>query len=286
MTEEYSDRTCRVYLLADADPADLQELQLKAGPAITLDAVVRQAEVGKKKGLKSVPYRETPRLETYAYQSVLRKRDDENEKRIANSLITSLPGYESLRQEFTVTGVSMGYINLHAYSFHPTLKATQPRMLDAAWWFDPAPDNKPRYDWNDFLRVHHEAEALVEKHAWITEWKKAAPGRTADFQLLGITPITKEIPASYLPAWNHAGLKGKPFCEIYLRRSTGVATIYFGKDDPRALILSTGSPEAGAQKTTHWLDNVWGIFYHSTQQVPEYIVVEPDGSWTKNTRPK
>jgi hypothetical protein len=56
------------------------------------------------------------------------------------------------------------------------------------------------------------------------------------------------------------------------------AIVYFGKEDSRAF-LATIYPG----KSEHWIDKQ-DFSYHPTQETPEYIIVDQEGTWHKNTK--
>ena len=116
----------------------------------------------------------------------------------------------------------------------------------------------------------------------------AGHSRTAEAHIFGVTPTEeKDLSTSVLPAWKHAGLKGAPRYQLLLRREVNPwAELYFGKDDPRALIVMAKPPHTSdLPSSRHWLDGL-ELLYHPTEDVPDYVVVSPDGTWRRNTRPK
>jgi hypothetical protein len=146
-------------------------------------------------------------------------------------------------------------------------------------------DDRPQYDWNTFLRVHGEVERIAAQHTWLQEWKKAGTDRSVEAHIVGETPYWEEDLDLYVtPAWKHAGLKGKPNYELLLRHNTHESIqVFFGAEDDRALVTATSEFEPGPRR--HWLDRIQ-VSYHPTQKVPEYVVINRDGTWKRNTRPK
>ncbi len=287
--ETFVDDTCQADTLADADPRDLRTLKISDAPALSLRRVFETAERAAKRGLSAIPYIAPPREQTEAYQSVRWKRAEERTQKQARRMAETLPGYAALRREFRIHRLMLGHINMLPYSLHPDLNSLRPRLVDTAWWFDPVVRGRPKYDWNQFLAVHREVERVVGAHVWVAGWKKAGPGRTVEAQVFGLRPNTEtDMAFSVVPAWKHARLKGVPHYEVLLRRGDDTwATLYFGKEDRRALIERAIPPKSGDQRAGgHWLDTLPDLFYHPTEKVPEYAVVSPNGTWARNMRAK
>jgi hypothetical protein len=68
--ERYVDSTCRVELLADADPRDLAALRRDEAPVLSLRSVIGQAAQAEARGLSSVPYQAAQRKQTGAYSAL------------------------------------------------------------------------------------------------------------------------------------------------------------------------------------------------------------------------
>ena len=197
----------------------------------------------------------------------------------------SLEGFDNIKKFFKVTDATIGQINGLPYSLHVSLAPidTNERLVNAAWWFNPVDEKKKKalYNWNDFIRVYTEVNDVVSRHQWLAEWRDASPGRTIEAQIFGIRPYTETDLETYItPAWKHAGLKGEPYYEVLLRDGNRFGTVFFGREDSRALVTAF-DPVNG----THWLDKI-KIFYHPTELVPEYVVVRQTGQWFINTNKK
>jgi hypothetical protein len=286
--EEFVDSTCQSHLLADADPRDLAELRMSGGPALSLRDLIAAATEAKKRGVARVHYHSPPREQTSAYHEVLVRKESTREAGLAQQMVRDLKGYPALGREFRVQQVMLGNINLLPYSLHPTLVAIQPRVVDSAWWFNPVVKDHPQYDWNQFLAVHREVERAAIRHPWISAWKKLAPGRSAEAHIYGVTPTEETDLATFVtPAWKHAGLKGAPYYELLLRRDDNTwAQFFFGRHGARARIAHAGPTNPGERANRgHWLDSMT-VLYHPTQEIPDYVVVRPNGTWIRNTRPK
>lgn len=280
--ETFQDSTCDRETLEDAYVQDLQALGDTRLPTLSLESLVRFSEESRRSG-KPVPYRDTPRNSTGAFQKLSYKREQSDSLRHANEMAQNLAGYDKLKKQFNIAEVMLGHINMLPFSLHPTLKAKSPRLVESSWWFDPVVNNRPKYDWNQFLRLHNEVEQVAKKHVWMTAWKNTGTGRYIESQILGMKPDTETDTDEFVtPAWRHAGLRGVPRYELLLRRTDKTwICVYLGKDDPRALVVSADLPRI--ERRTHPLDS-FEISYHPTQEKPEYIIVTPAGKITMNTR--
>lgn len=287
-TERYQDGTCRSELLADADPRDLAALKIDGAPGLSIPAVVATALQATKRGATRVGYVTLPRDQTAAYREVGERRGEEQTDQLAKRMAEELDSYDALQREFRVEESTLGWINGLPYSLYLQLRALKPRLVDAAWWFNPAENERARYDWNQFLAVHRSVERAADAHPWLAAWKQAGPKRSVEAQIFALRPYTETDVARFAtPAWKHATLKGMPGYQLLLRRDgRACATIYLGKEDERALILDVQPPiDEGNDGSRHWLDDLT-VSYHPTQHMPDYMIVTPDHSWTRNTRRK
>lgn len=212
--------------------------------------------------------------------------EEEKKEMPAYRMCYGLEGYDRIKKLFTVKKADLGCINMLPYSLHVKLgpAGNGGRLVNAAWWFNPVDEqkNKARYDWNDFIDVYTEVNAVVSRHHWLSEWRGISPNRTIEAQIFGIRPYTETgLEKHVTPAWKHAGLNGEPFYEVNLRRGgTFCGTVFFDREDSRALITAFSRGDGD-----HWLDKV-ELFYHYTQEIPEYVVVQCTGKWLKNTNKK
>lgn len=292
-TESHEDATCSRGVLEDANPQDIQalipfgrwkKLRSDIAPILSLRNVVALAQTANQKELATIAYPLMPRKETEAYVTLRIERQERDQHQRGKQMVQHLPGYAAMQERFNVDSIDLGHINLLPYSLYTKLSVRTPHLVDASRWFDPSEHDKPRYDWNQFLQVHQAVEKAVMRHRWVSQWKKAGPGRTVESHIFGTTAITEEEPQKYVyPAWRHAGLQGLPRYEVLLRRNDDTwIEVYFGDKDARALVVSADPPKKG--KGLFWLDTVT-LSYHPTQAVPEYGIVTPDGTWKQNRLP-
>jgi len=277
-TETYEDDTCRPYVL-DASPEHLTELKIKEPPVISLERIVAALDQADRRGEALVVVPEIdPSEDNEAAGMVAMQRQEEKSKVLARSL----PGSTEFLREWTIEDTYLGYINFAPYSLHVQLKARRQRLVDAAWWWNPAEDDVPALGWSDFTAVHSELERAVLPHTWLREWKARGKKHGIEAHIVGKRPNDEDdIDSFVLPAWRHAGLTGQPYYAILLRRAgKACGTLWFGKDESRALI--TDADPFGEPSSKVPLDRV-KVSYHPSQEVPEYVVVHPDGKWEKNT---
>lgn len=197
-----------------------------------------------------------------------------------------LAGIDVVTNSFTVYSADLGHINSLPYSLNVILDpdGRNTRLVNTAWWFDPV-DEKSKtaaYDWLAFMKCYEEVNSIASKHKWLAAWRDAGTNRTVQACIFGVRPYTETmLEELVVPGWKHAGMKGTPEYEIKLRRAgQWCGTIFLSKDDPRAFVETMHSGDG-----RHWLDR-HDISYHPTQEIPEYILVEPNGEWSRNTRRK
>lgn len=149
-------------------------------------------------------------------------------------------------------------------------------------WLNPLDCRTAQNTWHDLLDVYGQTVRLVSKHAWLAGWRGIERGREVVLQVYGDVPTQKKqgnIDAGITPAWAQAGLQRKPTHEVLLRRAGGdpAAVLYFSEADDRAFVSISWPASDGA----HWLDVV-GVHCHPLEAPDwDYIIVEPDGKWTR-----
>jgi len=159
------------------------------------------------------------------------------------------------------------------YSLHTQLSIKNSSCVKQAWWFNPIESDKPKYDWNQFLKIFSRIDQVVCQHRWIMEWIGSGKNRTAEAQVFGIRPYTETEFHDFVEVpWKKTNLSSKPYYEILLREGdTWVGTIYISKDGNTAMIT-----DIKGTKGNHWLDNK-KISYHP--KTPSVIVVDKSGNW-------
>lgn len=214
-------------------------------------------------------------------QRIAQHQADENRVREQSRMMyQALDGSDRINQIFVVENSYLGHLYpVKGYSLFVYLSGNQENLVDSASWYNPVENGKPKYTWHEFFAVYQHVEDIVSQHQWLHEWKMAGKDRRIEAQISGTTPYIENIEIFVLPPWNHAGIQGIPQYEITLRsehkqgESRLPTTIFFGDNDQRALIVRSDRDEG-----FHWLDNI-EVFYHPTQEIPEYVVVTPRGEW-------
>lgn len=178
--EAFADATCQINTLADADPRDLQALNIAGAPALSLWRLCDAATQAAKRGQTTTRYVSPPREKTAAFRQVQYAQADARENRLAGKMVAELNGYPALRRVFRIERACLRPATLLPPSLQPNLRSLTPRLVDAAQWYDPIVNKRPRYDWNDFVRIHGQVEQVAARHSWLYDWKQAgpAPGST------------------------------------------------------------------------------------------------------------
>jgi hypothetical protein len=221
------------------------------------------------------------------------ERDEQSREARAAQLCRELPGYDWFQTEFVFEkNTTVGYINFAPESLYVKIRAKRPTFVDAAWWWNPLDKNKrPTLDWYAFRRTYESAAKVISRHRWLSEWKRASPGRSIELWAIGtsIGEPPNEIESFVLPAWKDAGFKGQPQYRVLARRPSGAnSTIYFSADEPRALITSNWVYPRD-QGDTFWMSRMEFNFHprgKRDEPYSKYFVVDPSGRWQMRTNSK
>ncbi len=82
-------------------------------------------------------------------QELIKYINEINSKKVAENIV----GYEEAKKIFQINEVTLGNINMLPYSLHADLSLKKASCVNHAWWFNPVSNNKPTYDWNQFLKI-------------------------------------------------------------------------------------------------------------------------------------
>ncbi len=244
---------------------------------------------------KKEPYRTYISIETELISSKDRSprkgpdivlTEGDHKERPGYKMCLRLEGVDNVKKLFSIENSNLGWFSLLPYSLLMKLAQSgdSERLVNAARWYNPIDEqnNEAQYNWNDFIKIYTEVNAVVSQHQWLSDWRATSRNRSIEAEIFGIRPHSEyDLDTFVTPAWKHAGLKGKPYYEVTLRRGAKwCGTVFFGREDSRALVV-TFYPGDGE----HWLDKIDSkVFYHFTQKVPEYLVIEPTGKWFRNSR--
>jgi hypothetical protein len=213
------------------------------------------------------------------------RRAQKDAREQAYRIYQALDGFEQIAEQFVVKQYFLGNIILGTYSLIMNVHKKHAYLVDSAEWSNPVNDGNAEYTWHDFLSTYQQVQHVVSSHVWLHDWKLAGGKRQIEAQISGRMPhAAADIDLEFFgtSAWKHKGLQGVPQYEVLLRiEGNWCATIFFGDDDENALIINASSSFDGP----YWLDRM-EFFYHPTQDVPEYVVVTPDGEWIQNTKAK
>jgi hypothetical protein len=211
--------------------------------------------------------------------------------RSAAQMCQRLRGYEWFKSEFAFDkeATTVGYINSFDHSLFVQIQSKQPRLVDAARWWNPlGSGGQPRYDWHDFRSAYLEAAAHVARHTWIAEWKQLGHGRGVEVQLFGtgIGERAFELKTFHIPVWKDAGFSGRPTYSVLLRRPNGGSvSILLGRSDRRALAIQNFL-RPGDDAFRHWADTLPLAFHpkgHRDEYYSKSVVIAPTGGWKLHT---
>jgi len=206
-----------------------------------------------------------------------------NETR-ALQIAQMLSSYDTITQDFSLVSAHIGYTSTLPCALSLRLRSRSNRIVDTVEWYNPTSNEVPQYKWDDLRAMLRGVESVAGNHSWIVKWKASVTNRHVETRMFGMTSNDEEYtnPSCYLddyvlPAWRHAKLQGRPSYRIVLRRGGDFcANVYLSDDDHRALITKCYKGDGA-----HWLDKL-SCFYDPSENVPNYIVVEPDGQWRTN----
>jgi hypothetical protein len=205
----------------------------------------------------------------------------------ARVLCQRLEGYRTFRESFDIESAIIGCVNLLPDSLKVSVRTTNRGIVNGVWWWNPLDKNgEPKFNWNDLIRIHADANAVLAKHTWLAEWREVSFGREVELHAFGehVAETESHLKVFVLPLWRDAGLSGDPGFSVLARRGdTEWAQIYFGKQEARALITAVNQPD---RKAKHWLDRL-DVYFHPTGKPEDrsscYAVVEPAGKWQVRT---
>ena len=174
----------------------------------------------------------------------------------------ALPGFDELRERFSLDRASQGYINrLDSESLFAVLTASVPATLTSAWWLNPVENGKVLFDWHVFLALFSHVDELLSRHKWLAEWKAAGPGRLLELHAFGQSPASEpdDIAANVLPIWRGARFAGEPQYEVLARLDNHAwLSLFLNDTDPRVLVsYSIGL----SSQPLHWLDGM-NVAFH------------------------
>lgn len=210
-----------------------------------------------------------------------------------------LAGFDSLLTRFSLGNQPVeGFINLQPYSIFIMLKRRENNIPNSAWWWNPIVDGQPQNNWFDFMAVFSKAEKAVIKQPWLEHWVKREGNREVEAQIVGTRPNSLDAvdSARANKVWKHGKMKGSVPIQLLLRiRGNSSATVLLNQEDERTIVMVAGGDSYDNRQTpkqpvsgkdiANCLDTL-SIFYDTDDKIPNYAIVNADGSWHLNSRPK
>lgn len=220
-----------------------------------------------------------------------------------------LPGFDAMQAAYEMDSLYIGKAESYPnwYFLVSILHPRAPALLNRIYWYIDYDSKKLLQTWQVFLKTQDQISAKVEKLEWLRQWQQADSNRVVETRFLGTRPnaINDLEKDKVQTVWAHSRLKGSPDMQVKLyRQDHCFCTVYFNAKDERALIYTARSGRGtslrdqmmrdadsvtyfksfGAPlRASHWLDTL-EVDYSSSQPVPSYAVVEPDGKYAVNDR--
>lgn len=236
--------------------------------------------------------------------------DDDLQTDMCVQLVKKLPGYDSLDKVCEIKVIGLGNWSLQEYT--SILTYVHYRLgspVSEARWYIPTVVQEPQNDCNQFLSAFKQVNDRVSATKWLMEWLHSDTCNSIEAQIAGYLPnaLSETEKSMDNTAWRHAALNDDILYEVLLRRKGNwFSTIYFNDTDSRALItvarngrgrtfvdnlMRATNPiqykrSLGVSKyPNHWLDTI-EVFYHPTNEIPSYAVVDTSGNFYVNKKPQ
>jgi hypothetical protein len=196
----------------------------------------------------------------------------------------NLSGYNEMAKIFKVNSSTLGEVNLVPYSLFVTLTTRKDDLIDDIWWWSPLKDNTPLHTWNDMLSHYTKVEDKLNRLPWILEWKKSDPQNSIEVHIIGDDIGENRLELSLIDQiYKHAKIQPSPNYSILLRSNLNwTASLYLSNIDDNTIIKSVSDTKTNCK---HWMFKN-PIFYHQSQEIPEYMIVDKLGQWRINKRKK
>lgn len=226
-----------------------------------------------------------------------KEAEEEADRKTAFSLYSKLPGYYQALNDYRILDSQVGY-------FYPQGKTVsvaliQNNNLQIKFWWNITTDDYKTSDttWYHFIEVAKNCMILINKQEWLLKWLEEIPERHLQVRIYGDKGYflsDSELEDFLDGVWYHAKFNGTPYCNIslYNEAEDWIGSLYLGFDDIHGIIDYLGTPvqvkyepekfiKEIVETGKHWL-SVISLFFHKTQEVPEYLVVDPSGNWYLN----
>jgi hypothetical protein len=296
--EHFLDGSSATDYLADASLEDLKRarnaeyVSTTFGlPILSLFKVHEQATKAKARGLRTVAYHDTPRLQTEAFARAQEHEEKEAVKKEARRLLTSLPQYEKVAMFFTLSRFDI--VNVSGYGKHVEVVCT-PKISPSLSikWENSMRKGKLRYSWGDFLQAYEKIQMRVNRCEWISRWQQEKVDRTLAFTLNSLRGYddyitqTEPIDNNILRAWRKAGLRGKPTYKICLLSKDRFVEVWLSDNlsEKRTLafllVLASPLSNKSNRALTHFAPLVWfesDEIDFCVETGARFLIIESDG---------
>lgn len=247
-----------------------------------LEDIAEQA--GKQKN--PLPYRDLPREETIAWQTIhyeeIIKKADAKRDREMHEILSGLAGREVIERLFLIERQRRVSYTTYGDNITVLMQAKGERVVDRVLWYDLIEKGKAAQDWQDVLRAVDALEAYTRRIPWLARWKAGNRERSVATTVMKANQAdTEEWKDEVFPAWRHAGLRGNPEFRLDLCNSYGSITVYGNFREDRLLLTSVHP--ADKPDPRFWFDGL-ELNYKPTQKMPQYAVINADGTGKRNTR--
>jgi len=222
--------------------------------------------------------------ERSAKQDVRRKVEAQHrETENLREFIARTPGCESFHQSFEILRTLRGRINSLPYSIYFMLRPLESKLVNSVWLWMPIGRDGLTCSFERFQAAYKACDARVSAIPWLSDWKSRSPDRTVEAHFLGdgIGENALTLEKEVVPIWIFAGLQGKPEFKLRLRKNhRAVATLYLSSSESRTLVtqLDPDPVLKGLALGAH------RILLEPSQKVPEFALVDSEGTFTVNHR--
>ena len=208
------------------------------------------------------------------------------ESRKAFAAARDLAGYDAFKRSFRLEDAHLGYVNSMPESLFIQIRSIKRWPIDAAWWWNPLSNGTPSLSWHDFLASYGAAERIVAKHPWLSKLNHLGGKRSLELHLLGrgVGTDVNDLTTFTLPAWQHAGMGGRPtYCFLARRGNHSWVEFFFSDEDYRAFVRSSSLNDPDPQSPLDSLELSWHPRGKRGERYSQYATIAPDGGVTLHT---
>jgi hypothetical protein len=212
------------------------------------------------------------------------KKADARRDREMHAILITLSGREAIEQSFRIEKLKRVSYTTYGDNITAIMRAKGERIIDHVYWYNLIEKGKAAQDWRDVLSVVDAVEAQARRMPWLATWKGRNGDRAISISVVKANKAdTEEWKDDVFPAWRHAGLRGNPEFRLSLLRNDSHDTITaYGNFREDRLLLTSVEP-ADQPDVRFWFDRL-ELEYKPTQKMPQYAVINADGTGKMNTR--